>query len=214
VSSTTSSLSPRQDIFWWNGGLMEIKARAQDTGNALGVLERRFLEKGYGPPLPAARTKSSTCSRGRSASAGETTSSSPVPAAGSGSRGAYRTPSGGVRGRACARHLHARRRRAHVRGRWRAGRRVGRTAPAAARPGGRDRLGKAVRRRDRRTAGRVSRWRRSRLPRTLAFPVSSVSGVSLVWPGAREGCDRWTSGRGWRSASRSTGAICGRSPTE
>jgi quercetin dioxygenase-like cupin family protein len=51
MSSTTSNVSPREDTFWWNGGLMEIKARAEDTGGALGVLEGRFFEKGYGPPL-------------------------------------------------------------------------------------------------------------------------------------------------------------------
>jgi quercetin dioxygenase-like cupin family protein len=36
---------------WWQGGLMEIKARAEDTGGALGVLGARFFQKGYGPPL-------------------------------------------------------------------------------------------------------------------------------------------------------------------
>jgi mannose-6-phosphate isomerase-like protein (cupin superfamily) len=50
MSSTTSSASPRQDTFWWQGGLMEIKARAEDTGGALGVLEERSFQ-GYGPPL-------------------------------------------------------------------------------------------------------------------------------------------------------------------
>jgi mannose-6-phosphate isomerase-like protein (cupin superfamily) len=30
---------------------MEIKARAEDAGGALGVLEGRFFEEGYGPPL-------------------------------------------------------------------------------------------------------------------------------------------------------------------
>jgi hypothetical protein len=30
---------------------MEIKARAEDTGGALGVLEGRFFEEGYGPPI-------------------------------------------------------------------------------------------------------------------------------------------------------------------
>jgi quercetin dioxygenase-like cupin family protein len=42
---------PRQDSYWWQGGLMDIKARAADTGGALGVLEGRFFEQGYGPPL-------------------------------------------------------------------------------------------------------------------------------------------------------------------
>jgi quercetin dioxygenase-like cupin family protein len=41
----------RQNTFWWQGSLMEINARAEDTGGALGVLEGRFFEEGYGPPL-------------------------------------------------------------------------------------------------------------------------------------------------------------------
>jgi quercetin dioxygenase-like cupin family protein len=51
MTSTTSNASPRQDTVWWQGGLMEIKARAEDSGGALGVLEGRFFEEGYGPPL-------------------------------------------------------------------------------------------------------------------------------------------------------------------
>lgn len=51
MSSTTSNVSARQDTVWWQGGLMEIKARAEDTGGALGVLEGRFPYEGYGPPL-------------------------------------------------------------------------------------------------------------------------------------------------------------------
>lgn len=51
MSSAKSSLSPRQDIFWWGNGQMEIKARTEDTGGVLGVLEGRFFEQGYGPPL-------------------------------------------------------------------------------------------------------------------------------------------------------------------
>jgi quercetin dioxygenase-like cupin family protein len=51
MSSTTSNVSPRQDTNWWGGSLMEIKARAEDSGGALSVLEGRFFEKGYGPPL-------------------------------------------------------------------------------------------------------------------------------------------------------------------
>jgi quercetin dioxygenase-like cupin family protein len=31
--------------------VMEIKARAEDTGGALGVLEGSFFEEGYGPPI-------------------------------------------------------------------------------------------------------------------------------------------------------------------
>jgi quercetin dioxygenase-like cupin family protein len=36
---------------WWQGGLMEIKARAEDTGGALGAVVGSFFDKGYGPPL-------------------------------------------------------------------------------------------------------------------------------------------------------------------
>jgi hypothetical protein len=52
MSSTTSNVSPRQDTYWWQGSRMEIKARAEDTGGALGVLEGRFFEQGYGVPAP------------------------------------------------------------------------------------------------------------------------------------------------------------------
>ena len=51
MSSTTSNVSPRQDTYWWQGSVMEVKARAEDTGGVLGVLEGRFFERGYGPPL-------------------------------------------------------------------------------------------------------------------------------------------------------------------
>jgi quercetin dioxygenase-like cupin family protein len=47
----SSSASARQDSFWWQDSLMEIKARAGDTGGALGVLEGTFYHEGYGPPL-------------------------------------------------------------------------------------------------------------------------------------------------------------------
>ena len=51
MSSADPTVSPRPDIMWWYGGLMEIKARAEDTRGALGVLEGRFPYKGYGPAL-------------------------------------------------------------------------------------------------------------------------------------------------------------------
>ena len=51
MSSTTSNVGPRQDTVWWQGSVMEIKSRAEDTNGALGVLEGRFFEAGYGPPL-------------------------------------------------------------------------------------------------------------------------------------------------------------------
>jgi quercetin dioxygenase-like cupin family protein len=36
--------------FWWQGSLMKIKARAEDTGGAMGLVEASFYE-GFGPPL-------------------------------------------------------------------------------------------------------------------------------------------------------------------
>jgi quercetin dioxygenase-like cupin family protein len=45
MSSTTSN------AVWWQGGLMDIKARADDTDGALGALEGTFFQRGYGPPL-------------------------------------------------------------------------------------------------------------------------------------------------------------------
>ncbi|MGH2614811.1 MAG: cupin domain-containing protein [Thermomicrobiales bacterium] len=38
------------NAFWWQGSLMTIKARAADTGGALGLVEGAFYE-GFGPPL-------------------------------------------------------------------------------------------------------------------------------------------------------------------
>jgi quercetin dioxygenase-like cupin family protein len=51
MRSTTSDVSARPDTVWWQGGLMEIKARAEDTGGALGLVEGTFFYQGYGPPL-------------------------------------------------------------------------------------------------------------------------------------------------------------------
>lgn len=51
MKSTPLNASARQDKVWWQGGLMEIKARAEDTGGALGVLEGSRWHRGYGPPL-------------------------------------------------------------------------------------------------------------------------------------------------------------------
>lgn len=50
MSSTASDVSPKQDTYWWQGGLMTIKARAEDTGGALGLVEASFPQ-GFGPPL-------------------------------------------------------------------------------------------------------------------------------------------------------------------
>jgi quercetin dioxygenase-like cupin family protein len=51
LRSTASNLSAREDTVWWQGGLMEIKARAEDTGGALGIVTGSFYQQGYGPPL-------------------------------------------------------------------------------------------------------------------------------------------------------------------
>lgn len=48
--SSAASLSPTQDAYWWQGALMQIKARAEDTGGALGLVEGSFY-RGFGPPL-------------------------------------------------------------------------------------------------------------------------------------------------------------------
>lgn len=50
MSNAVSSISAQQDAFWWQGSLMRIKARAEDTGGALGLVEGSFYE-GFGPPL-------------------------------------------------------------------------------------------------------------------------------------------------------------------
>ena len=41
----------RPDAFWWQGSLMQIKARAEDTAGALGLVEATFYQQGFGPPL-------------------------------------------------------------------------------------------------------------------------------------------------------------------
>jgi len=50
MSNPTSPPSQHEDAFWWQGGLYEIKARAEDTGGALGLVEAS-LYRGFGPPL-------------------------------------------------------------------------------------------------------------------------------------------------------------------
>jgi mannose-6-phosphate isomerase-like protein (cupin superfamily) len=50
MSSVASSPEATGDTFWWQGSLMTIKARAADTGGALGLVEGVFYE-GFGPPL-------------------------------------------------------------------------------------------------------------------------------------------------------------------
>lgn len=48
--STASDNGSLQDAFWWQGSLMTIKTRAEETGGALGIVEGSFYE-GFGPPL-------------------------------------------------------------------------------------------------------------------------------------------------------------------
>ena len=43
-------LGVRQDTFWWQGSLYQVKARAEDTGGALGLVEGS-LYQGFSPPL-------------------------------------------------------------------------------------------------------------------------------------------------------------------
>jgi quercetin dioxygenase-like cupin family protein len=50
MKSVASNVNAGRDAFWWQGSLMKIKARAEDTGGALGVVEGSFY-KGFGPPL-------------------------------------------------------------------------------------------------------------------------------------------------------------------
>jgi quercetin dioxygenase-like cupin family protein len=48
------SAQPHEDVpenaYWWQGALMRIKARAEDTGGALGLVDGSF-HRGFGPPL-------------------------------------------------------------------------------------------------------------------------------------------------------------------
>lgn len=50
MSNLTSPSRDREDAFWWQGGLYRMKARAADTGGALGLVEAS-LYRGFGPPL-------------------------------------------------------------------------------------------------------------------------------------------------------------------
>lgn len=50
MTSTASEAVGAQDAYWWQGSLMTIKTRAQDTDGALGLVEGHFYE-GFGPPL-------------------------------------------------------------------------------------------------------------------------------------------------------------------
>ncbi len=50
MTSIASTPDVTADTFWWQGSLMRIKARAADTGGAIGLVEGNFY-KGFGPPL-------------------------------------------------------------------------------------------------------------------------------------------------------------------
>ncbi len=50
MSNVASTLNAQEDAFWWQGSLYQIKARAETTGGALGLVEATFY-KGFGPPL-------------------------------------------------------------------------------------------------------------------------------------------------------------------
>lgn len=50
TSSAGTKTNIRGDTYWWQGALMRIKARAEETGGALGLVEGTFY-RGFGPPL-------------------------------------------------------------------------------------------------------------------------------------------------------------------
>ena len=53
---TGTASDTREDAFWWQGSLMRIKARAAETGGALGLVEGQF-PAGFGPPLHVHRNE-------------------------------------------------------------------------------------------------------------------------------------------------------------
>jgi quercetin dioxygenase-like cupin family protein len=50
MSSTASEAASLQDAVWWQGSLMRIQGRAEQTDGALGLVDAIFYE-GFGPPL-------------------------------------------------------------------------------------------------------------------------------------------------------------------
>jgi quercetin dioxygenase-like cupin family protein len=50
MSNVAATPNVQQDAFWWQGSLYQIKARAENTGGALGLVEASFY-RGFGPPL-------------------------------------------------------------------------------------------------------------------------------------------------------------------
>jgi quercetin dioxygenase-like cupin family protein len=157
ISGAASSLSARQDAFWWQGALMRIKARAEDTGGALGLVEANFYQ-GFGPPLHVHSREDEGILMLEGEIRFRQGDDEFVAGPGTlvwGPRGvphAFKVESEGAR----ARDRHAGRLRADVRAGRRAGRRVSRATPARVRPRGRDRDLEEVRVRGRRTAARVA----------------------------------------------------------
>lgn len=50
MSRSAASVTPHEDAYWWQGSLVKIKARAEDTGGAFGLVDGSFYQ-GFGPPL-------------------------------------------------------------------------------------------------------------------------------------------------------------------
>ena len=50
MTTAASNSTAQEQSFWWQGSRMTIKARAEDTGGALGLVEADFY-RGFGPPL-------------------------------------------------------------------------------------------------------------------------------------------------------------------
>lgn len=50
MSLLTPVSEPEGDSFWWQGALIQIRARSSQTGGALGLVHGHFPE-GFGPPL-------------------------------------------------------------------------------------------------------------------------------------------------------------------
>jgi quercetin dioxygenase-like cupin family protein len=50
MSSATAGATAEKNQFWWQGSLIQIRARGEDTGGALGLVEGLFY-RGFGPPL-------------------------------------------------------------------------------------------------------------------------------------------------------------------
>ena len=50
MTSPAAHISSSDDAYWWQGSLMKIKTRAEDTAGVLGVVEGTFY-RGFGPPL-------------------------------------------------------------------------------------------------------------------------------------------------------------------